>query len=317
LEKFYKSQFDLWFLSPNHLNRTLLFTWVGIIQNENIVMLKFEDHIINITVPDLDNKNDDSIFYVNSNIPSWDTFVNDFIMNSSFNCPIHFVQVLDKLLQTANPEEIKKHQKTDQNISPEEKTPNPLPTKELSMIQLEPCGSVMLRLEPLIIQARTKLKESKQYKITLNPESNEWLFKFPIHDIIKKAVAKALLLKWFVPVTICLKLQLKNDTSKRDPEGELTVLRVLAYQNRSEKHNIHLRDIAWDFIYKNWGRVQYWVKFGNSSTSMLSTESNHIPLKDEKSVTETGKKDDPITRSRSQSVSERKKQKKKKNFKRT
>jgi len=132
----------------------------------------------------------------------------------------------------------------------------------------------MKSLEPIISQALTVLKEEQQYIITLDTENNEWIFQIPIHDVINPQVAKAILLEPLSPITIALKLQLKFDAT--GTEGELSVIRVDAYQNRSRKLNVQLKDIAWDYIEKNWGRVQYWMKFGKGSTIMFTTKKNKV-----------------------------------------
>jgi hypothetical protein len=142
----------------------------------------------------------------------------------------------------------------------------------------------MEKLKPLIAQACTVLKDAEQYKISLNYEDSEWIFQFPIHDVIKTEVAKAILLDPFIPVTVCLKLQIKYYGVNN--EGELQVLRVEAYQHRSGKTNPQIKDIAWDFIEKNWGRVVYWLKYGKGGTLMFSTSTN----KTKKNIQKEGKR---------------------------
>jgi len=96
----------------------------------------------------------------------------------------------------------------------------------------------------------------------------------------KAEVAQAILLDQFLPITISLKLQLKFDGTGN--AGDFTVLRVQAYQVRSgqeKKLSVHLKDIVWNFVEKNWGRVQYWINFGKGSTLMFSTKTNILPQK--------------------------------------
>jgi len=276
IEKFYKEQFDLWLLKFPESTRKP--TWLGGSEEENAVVLKFGDQSIYITVPNPDNKDDDTIYFVKGKT-AWDTFVNDFILSSEY---VHFHKVLDKLLETIN-----HYYRKDilQSRGPREIVHN--------QVRMEACGKIMSNLQPLIDQALTSLKPEEQYKISLDYDTYEWIFQLPIHDVITKEVAKAIKLDEFIPVTVGLKLQTKTDGISIS--GDLTVLRVEAYQQRSGKLNIFLKDIAWDYIEKNWGRVQYWMKYGKGTTLMFSTKANPVLVVKEKKSKEKEKNEKTYT----------------------
>jgi len=221
---------------------------------------------------------------------SWDTFVNDFIMNSEY---IHFHKVLDKLLETIN------HYNRKDILQSKTQRENNNNSSSVNSVLTRSCGKIMEKLKPIIAQAGTVLKEEEQYKITLNMETNEWIFQFPIHDVIKTEVAKAILLDPFIPITVCLKLQIKLDGI--NPEGELLVLRVETYQHRSGKMNTQIKDIAWDFIEKNWGRIGYWLKYGQGGTLMFSTSTNKTKKDGKRKKKSSRKKDGHAELKRSRS----------------
>jgi len=233
-EKYYQVQFELW---KQKLSKPTKLTWFGGLFEDHAIVLKFGDQVINITVPHPTNNNDETIFFV-SGKSSWDTFVNDFILNhaSSFN------DVLSKLMETIN------HYYRKNLLQSGGRTQNTIAEMDHSKEKMEYCGKAMLRLEPIVSQALTVLKEEQQYRITLDSENNEWIFRIPIHDVISPQVAKAIILEPLSPITIVLKLQLKFDGTGTD--GELSVIRVEAYQNRSGRLNVQLKDMAWDFIEK-------------------------------------------------------------------